>query len=1045
MKTNKKRIVSIFAILTMAIVLSCVLVACGENAEDKFTITFDTQGGSKIDPITIKTGESITLPNNPTKEGYIFDGWYLSDTFVEEFNATKTITGNITLYAKWVEGNGQEEPPTTYTVTFMNGDVVYVTLYITAGSTVTIPADPTREGYVFDGWYLDENFTEEFDVTKKINSDIIVYSKWGCQHTPVKDAAVEPTCTKTGLSEGSHCSKCGKVLVVQDIIPEKEHNVVVDNNVLPTCLQKGKTEGSHCADCGKIIVKQNDIPALGHNFVNKKCERCGEDYYSEGLSYRYIEDGDYYELQDIGTCKDSDIVIPSMYNGKPVKSVTVEGFAFCETITSVTIPDSMTLIDYSAFAICRNLTSITISASVTSIRDGAFSSCENLASIVVASGNTVYHSAGNCLIETQNKVLLVGCKNSVIPTDGSVTSIGDGAFSRAYGLKSITIPDNVTSIGVGAFSNCKGLTDVTISNNVTSIGNRAFVYCESLTSITIPNKVTSIGDSIFEYCTSLANVIIGNGVTSIGAYAFYKCTSLTDITIPDSVTSMDSAFYNCSSLTSITGSLQNASLASSQATPNSFIVTITNATGTETVSFRGCTGLTTVNWNVSECGNFSSSVFSECTNLATINLGDNVTIIPSGIFRGLASITSVKIPDSVTSIAAGAFSSCTGLKSITIPENVTSIGESAFYDCSGLTNMIILGSVSRIEDFMFASCNNLISITIPDSVTSIGRYAFKNCESLESITIPANMTSIEEGAFTGCKGIESINGPSNIIGLAARQAQPTSFKVSITSGTTVGNYAFSGCKGLVSITIPDSVTSIGHHVFYECSSLESMTIPFIGASNDASEGYDQVFGYIFGYERTTSYSKPNAGTTYQKYSNGGFYWYYIPASLKTVVIGNKTTSIPAVAFFNCAELTSITIGNSVTSINYSAFAGCSGLTSLNVAEGNTKYYSKGNCIIESESKTLAFGCKGSEIPADGSVTSIGEHAFYESKNITSITIPDSVTSIARNAFYNCEGLTEIIFKGTIEQWNAITKGVYWDDGTGDYTVRCTDGTILKSN
>lgn len=111
---QQKRILLVLAILTMAIVLSFVFVACGTDADKQgrqFTITFDTQGGSKIEPIKIKAGATITLPNNPTKEGYVFEGWYLSDALVEEFNITKTITGDITLYAKWIEDNGQEEPP----------------------------------------------------------------------------------------------------------------------------------------------------------------------------------------------------------------------------------------------------------------------------------------------------------------------------------------------------------------------------------------------------------------------------------------------------------------------------------------------------------------------------------------------------------------------------------------------------------------------------------------------------------------------------------------------------------------------------------------------------------------------------------------------------------------------------------------------------------------------------------------------------------------------------------------------------------------------
>ena len=110
------------------------------------------------------------------------------------------------------------------------------------------------------------------------------------------------------------------------------------------------------------------------------------------------------------------------------------------------------------------ISTVVIANGVTSIGSFAFSYCAGLESITVASGNTVYHSAGNCLIETASKTLIAGCKNSIIPTDGSVTSIGVQAFYGCTGLTSITIPSSVTSIGDSAFRNCTGLKNVTFEN-----------------------------------------------------------------------------------------------------------------------------------------------------------------------------------------------------------------------------------------------------------------------------------------------------------------------------------------------------------------------------------------------------------------------------------------------------------------------------------------------------------------------------------------------------------------------------------------------------
>jgi hypothetical protein len=166
------------------------------------------------------------------------------------------------------------------------------------------------------------------------------------------------------------------------------------------------------------------------------------------------------------------VVIPGSTNGYPV---TIIGeYAFEEaSLSSVTIPASVSSIDDYAFFLCTSLSSITIPASVTSIGYAAFANDPSLTSVTIPA---------------------------------SVTSIGEDAFGGDTSLTSVTIPASVTSIGEETFDGCYSLSSVTIPASVTSIGPYAFIDCVSLSSVTIPASVTSIGEDAFSDCLSLKGV-----------------------------------------------------------------------------------------------------------------------------------------------------------------------------------------------------------------------------------------------------------------------------------------------------------------------------------------------------------------------------------------------------------------------------------------------------------------------------------------------------------------------------------------------------------
>ena len=212
---------------------------------------------------------------------------------------------------------------------------------------------------------------------------------------------------------------------------------------------------------------------------------------------------------------------------KGVKVIGNGAFFWCESLTSINIPNSVTTIGNGAFSRCSSLISINIPNSVTTIGRGAFSRCNSLTSITIPNsvvtiiGNPFYFWYGNLYNESKafiyedhvlfnkNKTTLIAYiareKNYTIPN--SVTTIGEGAFNGCHFLTSIKIPNSVTTIGEGAFNGCYSLTSINIPNSVTTIGKLAFCGCSSLTNINIPNSVTNIGDRAFRGCENLPSHI----------------------------------------------------------------------------------------------------------------------------------------------------------------------------------------------------------------------------------------------------------------------------------------------------------------------------------------------------------------------------------------------------------------------------------------------------------------------------------------------------------------------------------------------------------
>jgi len=910
-----------------------------------------------------------------------------------------------------------------------------------------VPA-PERLYAVFDGWYYDDTFTQEYNYyTDRFYGDLTLYAKWVNEEDGVPYTYVE-------LDDGT--------IEIRSYTGKRKY-ITVPEKINGKCVSSiGDFAFKDNRDLRQVVLPDT----LNHIGISafEGCANMVTVYIPESVTE--IEERALYGNIRLST-------LAFLGNSK---LITVGNYAFSQ---------------------CSSLREVVIPASVKNLNGSAFFGASSLKSIKVQKGSTTFVSKDGVLFNYSGSTLVAfpAAKGKTYTLPDSAVTIGDCAFgyskletidlnrvqvlgeysfSNAM-LQTLNIPDNVVSAGDNAFAYCFNLSDVTIGKGLATISSKMFFYNGSLEKITIPNTVITIAskafcsaalrevtfeanstlaqieDGVFYDC-QITKIAIPASVIVIGNEAFaglYSGNPLTEVTFEGNSQLLaigNNAFEKCFELEGITLPKRIEYIGELAFAHSGLQDILVPASVTELGygAFAGCYGISDIKV---ETGN---SVYYD--NNGVVYTKDNRTVhaYPSGkeafayeILGGVETVApyafgytkvqSVKLPETLTQISEYAFYYAS-VDQIEVPDNVLQIGRFSFAFAKNLQRVSfgVNAKLPRIgyEAFAYTSIYELI---IPANVSTIAQGAFKGVTNLYSITFAENskLESISAYMFDGCENLTSLTFEkgSSLKSIQAHglegMAQLQSIQFGDAQIENVDNFAFRFCTSLQEVTLPASLKTIGRYAFYDCRSLSKLTVPsnvehigsyaFLGTNNidiffDSAllplyldENWDySIKGYYTGVSDTFTKgdfecAKLSSGDVSILRYNGK----ETHIDLTAIDFGGNVTVIGGGAFKDTTVKT-IVLPNTVISIQAEAFA-YTKLEKITIPAAVT--FIGREAFAKSDIAELVFA-SGSKI------SFIEQYAFTGTEKLNAVTLPASLTTMGTGAFSQ-SGITSVTFENGI--------------------------------